>query len=68
MIVSTLVGCPENDPVRRAYWALASADDATIALQGDGRLRVASRRHEAVLRRCRWTRPGPRASAACVVE
>lgn len=68
LIVSTLVGCPEEDPVRRAFWVMASATDASIALQGDGTLRVAAGGHEAVWQRCRWTRPSPRQSARCVVE
>ena len=53
-IVSTLVGCPEDDPVRRAYWALALAEEASLDLREDGSLRLAGRGHEAVLRRCRW--------------
>ncbi|HEY0114044.1 MAG TPA: hypothetical protein VGB59_12975 [Allosphingosinicella sp.] len=59
-IVSTLVGCPEEDPVRKAYWALATAPDPSLQLRGDGTLRIAGRGHEAVLRRCRWiTEPLP---------
>ena len=68
MVVSTLVGCPENDRVRQAYWALASATDAAIAEQGGGRLRVAAGGHEAVWRRCRWVRPDARQSGRCVVD
>jgi hypothetical protein len=65
-IVSTLVGCPEDDPVRRAYWAMATAGDAALALRGDGTLRLAARGHEGLFRRCRWARepvpPGSRSS------
>jgi hypothetical protein len=53
-IVSTLVGCPEGDPVRKAYWAMAMAPEARLELLADGTLRIAARGHEAVLRRCRW--------------
>lgn len=53
-IVTTLVGCPEEDPVRKAYWALALADRVSLELRKDGTLRLAGRGHEAVLRRCRW--------------
>jgi hypothetical protein len=60
-IVSTLVGCPEGDPVRKAYWAMAMAPEARLELRADGTLRIAARGHEAVLRRCRWTNePMPR--------
>lgn len=53
-IHSTLVGCPEDDPVRKAYWAMASAPEATLEQREDGALRIAARGHEALLRRCRW--------------
>lgn len=51
-IVTTLVGCPEDDPVRQAYWRLASA--SRIALLPDGRLRLSADGHEAIFRRCEW--------------
>ncbi len=51
-ITSTLVGCPEGDPVREAYWALTT--DPDIDLREDGSLRVASRGHQAIWRRCEW--------------
>jgi hypothetical protein len=54
MIVTTLVGCPEDDPVRKAYWALANDKAAWLELRRDGRLRISGGGHEAVLRRCRW--------------
>lgn len=54
MITSTLVGCPEGDPMREAYWALVY--DPQFDLRPDGRLRVRGRGHEAVLIRCRWQR------------
>jgi heat shock protein HslJ len=53
-IHSTLVGCPEDDPVRKAYWAIASAPEATLDQRDDGVMRIAARGHEALLRRCRW--------------
>lgn len=71
-ITMTLVGCPEDDPVRRAYWALALA--ATPDLREDGTLRLAARGHEAILRRCRWVdEPLPPGTSgtpprACVTE
>jgi hypothetical protein len=67
-IASTLVGCPEDDPVRRAYWAMATAPDAALALGEDGTLRLAARGHEGVFRRCRWMRepPPPPATARSV--
>lgn len=52
MIVSTLVGCPEDDPIREAYWALVHAPQ--IQLRPDGKLRVSARGHEAILIRCEW--------------
>jgi len=52
-ITTTLVGCPEQDPVRKAYWALALG--ASAELRADGSLRLSGRGHEAILRRCRWT-------------
>ncbi|HEX9965925.1 MAG TPA: hypothetical protein VGB04_13200 [Allosphingosinicella sp.] len=54
MIVSTAVGCPEGDPVREAYWALALGGGAAPELEEDGRMRLASGGHEGVFRRCRW--------------
>ncbi|HEX8307830.1 MAG TPA: hypothetical protein VF645_05360 [Allosphingosinicella sp.] len=74
MIVTTLVGCPEDDPVRKAYWALALADPVALDLGKDGTLRLSGRGHEAVLRRCRWVNeplpPGASGtgSRACAVE
>jgi hypothetical protein len=74
LIVSTLVGCREDDPVRRAYWAMATAEDAALMLGGDGTLRLAARGHEGLFRRCRWMRepppPGSRSSGRqiCAVE
>lgn len=59
MIVSTLVGCREDDPVRRAYWAMATAPDAALELRADGTLRLAARGHEGLFRRCRWEREAP---------
>ncbi|HYG29860.1 MAG TPA: hypothetical protein VD887_06570 [Allosphingosinicella sp.] len=59
LIVSTLVGCREDDPARRGYWAMATAPDAVLELRGDGRLRLAARGHEGLFRRCRWTREAP---------
>lgn len=55
MINSTLVGCPEDDPVRQAYWTLVIAPDAIVELRADGMLRLAARGHEAIFRRCTWT-------------
>jgi hypothetical protein len=71
-ITTTLVGCPEDDPVRKAYWALALG--ASPELRGDGTLRLAGRGHEALLRRCRWVNeplpPGTSGTPprACVPE
>jgi hypothetical protein len=59
MIVSTLVGCREDDPVRRAYWVMATAPDAAVALREDGTLRLAARGHEGLFGRCRWQREAP---------
>ncbi|HEX8365442.1 MAG TPA: hypothetical protein VF603_09185 [Allosphingosinicella sp.] len=59
LIVSTLVGCREDDPVRRAYWAMATAPDAALELRDDGTLRLAARGHEGLFRRCRWEREAP---------
>lgn len=74
MIVTTAVGCPEQDPVRKAYWALAGADPVSLDLRTDGTLRLAGGGHEAVLRRCRWVDsplpPGTSGTAPriCAVE
>jgi hypothetical protein len=54
-ITTTLAGCPEDDPVRKAYWLLAIARDTSPRLRGDGSLRLSAGRHEAIFRRCRWT-------------
>lgn len=51
-ITTTLVGCPEDDPLRKVYWALALG--AALELRQDGTLRIAGNGHEALLRRCRW--------------
>ncbi|HEX8666785.1 MAG TPA: hypothetical protein VF727_00255 [Allosphingosinicella sp.] len=59
LIVSTLVGCPEDDPVRRAYWALASAHGPTLTEAEDGTLRIAARGHEGIFRRCRMIQEPP---------
>lgn len=56
MIVSTLVGCPEDDPVRNAYWALATAPQIPLTLRLDGTMRLAAREHRAFFRRCEWVR------------
>lgn len=53
-IITTLVGCAEDDPVRKAYWALTLADPASLELRTDGKLRIVAAGHEALLRRCRW--------------
>lgn len=59
-IVSTLVGCRKEDPVRRAYWAMAMAKDVWLEPREDGTLRLAAGGHQAILRRCRWvTEPLP---------
>lgn len=55
MIDTTLVGCPEDDPVRKAYWTLALARNMSPRLRSDGSLRLAADGHEAIFRRCRWT-------------
>lgn len=71
-ITTTLAGCPEDDPVHKAYWALALG--ASLELREDGTLRLAGRGHEAVLRRCRWVNeplpPGTSGTPprACVPE
>lgn len=54
MIVTTLVECPEEDPVRKAYWALTAADPVAMELAKDATMRLAGGGHEAILRRCRW--------------
>lgn len=54
MIITTLAGCPEDDPVRKAYWTLALADPGSLELRQDGTLRMRAAGHEALLRRCRW--------------
>lgn len=54
MINTTLVGCPEPDPMREAYWALVY--DPKIELSPDGTLRVHGQGHEAILIRCQWQR------------
>ena len=54
MINTTLVGCPEGDPMREAYWALVY--DPKIELNPDGKLRVQGQGHEAILIRCQWQR------------
>lgn len=51
MIVSTLVGCPE-DATRLAYWSLRA--DPRIELLPDGTLRMAASGHEGIFRRCHW--------------
>ena len=70
LIVSTLVGCREDDPVRRAYWAIATAPEAALELRGDGTLRLSARGHEGLFRRCRWEReappPGSRSTGRCL--
>jgi hypothetical protein len=71
-ITTTLVGCPEDDPVRKAYWILALDRSISPQLRSDGRLRLAAGGHEAIFRRCRWTEeplpPGTSATRprACV--
>lgn len=55
MIVTTLVGCPEDDPVRKAYWTVAIERNVPPELLGDGSLRLAAGGHQAIFRRCRWT-------------
>lgn len=57
MIHTTLVGCPEDDPLRRAYW---SVTPARPKLRPDGSLRLAAGGHEVILRRCEWM-PDPAA-------
>lgn len=52
MIVSTLVGCPEDDPTRRAYWALTTAE-ASLVMRQDGTLWIAAKGHRGAFRRCR---------------
>lgn len=70
MIVSTAVGCPEDDPTREAYWAVIS--NSKIELEHrmqtterrasgklpvlGGKLRVSGQGHEAILIRCEWKR------------
>jgi hypothetical protein len=54
MIISNLVGCPEGDPLREAYWALVY--DPKIELLSEGKLQVSGQGHQAVLIRCRWER------------
>jgi hypothetical protein len=54
MIVSTLVGCPEGDPLREAYWRLVY--DPKMEMMSDGKLRVSGHGHQATLIRCRWER------------
>lgn len=51
MIVSTLVGCPE-DATRQAYWLLRG--DPRIELLPNGTLRLAAPGHEGIFRRCDW--------------
>lgn len=74
MIETTLAGCPEDDPVRKAYWALATAPAVRIELRPGGWLRIAARGHEAMLRRCEWMEaPLPEGTSgtgpqACVVR
>jgi len=53
-IFTTLVGCDENDPLRRAYGVLAFAEGPVLQLRPDGSLRIAARGHEGLFRRCRW--------------
>jgi hypothetical protein len=52
MIDTTLVGCPEDDPLREIYWRLTC--EGRITLRADGRLRLSVAGHEAVFRRCEW--------------
>lgn len=60
-IVSTLVGCPEDDPVRNAYWALATAPQVVPTVRPDRTMRLTARGHQAIFRRCEWVRePLPR--------
>ena len=54
MIVQTLAGCPEGDPVRFAYNAIARDENACVSIRADGKLRLAARGHEGVFRRCYW--------------
>lgn len=54
MIVQTLQACPEDDPVRLAYYALAHDERTRLSLQPDGTLRLAARGHEGLFRRCYW--------------
>lgn len=53
MIISTLVACPEDDPVRLGYYAVARSG-AKPELRPDGTLRLAAPGHEAFFRRCKW--------------
>lgn len=59
MIHTTLAGCPEDDPVYKAYWSLAAGPGAAPQPRGDGTLRLAGAGHEAIFRRCRWTDAPP---------
>jgi hypothetical protein len=65
-IVSTLVGCDESDPARRAYRAVAFAREARPFVGPDGTMRIAARGHEGLFRRCRWSKvkPPPGASGS----
>lgn len=54
-IDTTLVGCPEDDPLRKAYWALALERNRPPEARSDGSLHLAAGGHEAIFRRCRWT-------------
>lgn len=72
MIETTLVGCPEDDPVRKAYWTLANAPGTAIELRSEGWLRIKAQGHEAMLRRCEWVSdplpPGSTGPKVCVTR
>ena len=53
-IFSTLQACPEDDPVRLAYYALAREGRTRLELRADGTLRLIARGHEGLFRRCYW--------------
>ena len=66
MIFSTLVACPEDDPLRRAYYRLRA--EGVPQLRPDGSLRLAAGGHEALFRRCRWLREPGSGMRVCALE
>ena len=68
MVISTLVGCEEDDPLREVYRRIAHARDLAMDLRPDGTLRLAGGGHEAYWRRCTWVSDMASSLRLCVMD